>query len=92
MSKSKVQMPQNLEIQCHAAIHTATTAAGAAGAIPLPMSDALPITATQITMIIALGKIFGMSLTRAAAKAIAGVGVTHLAGGMIFSNFLKGIH
>lgn len=91
MSKSKVHMPKDLENKCHAAIHSAAVASGAAGAIPLPMSDALPITAAQITMIIALGKIFGVTLTGAAAKAIAGVAVTQHAGRMIFSNVLKAI-
>ena len=57
MNKSKVRMPKELEKKCHIAIHTATTAAAAAGAIPIPMSDAIPITAAQIAMIISLGKI-----------------------------------
>ena len=41
MNKSKVRMPKELEKKCHIAIHTATTAAAAAGAIPIPMSDAV---------------------------------------------------
>ena len=56
MGKSKVHMPKSLEKKCHAAIHSAATAAGAAGAIPIPLSDAVPITATQITMIIEIGR------------------------------------
>ena len=52
MSKSKVHMPKEVERKCHIAIHTATTAAAAAGGIPIPMSDAVPITAAQIAMII----------------------------------------
>lgn len=91
MSKSKVHMPKSLEKKCHAAIHSAATAAGAAGAIPLPMADAVPITAAQITMIVALGKVFGVSLSRSAAKSIAGVAVTQHAGRTIFSNILKAI-
>ncbi len=91
MGKSKEHMPKELEKKCHVAIHSATVAAGAAGAIPLPMSDALPITAAQITMIISLGKIFGVSLSQSAAKSIAGVAVTQQAGRMIFSNVLKAI-
>lgn len=91
MSKSKVHMPKNLEKKCHTAIHSAATAAGAAGAIPIPMSDAVPITATQITMIIALGKVFGVSLSGSVAKSIAGVAVTQHAGRAIASNILKAI-
>lgn len=89
MSKSKVKMPKDLEKKCHIAIHTATTAAAAAGAIPIPMSDAVPITAAQITMIIALGKAFGVTLTDAAAKSIAGVTLTQQAGRALFTNILK---
>ncbi|MCI9359152.1 MAG: DUF697 domain-containing protein [Lachnospiraceae bacterium] len=91
MGKSKVHMPKSLEKKCHAAIHSAATAAGAAGAIPIPLSDAVPITATQITMIIALRNVFGVSLSRAVAKSIAGVAVTQHAGRTIVSNILKAI-
>ena len=52
MSKSKVHMPKELERKCHRAIHSATVAAAAAGAIPIPMSDAVPITAAQIAMLL----------------------------------------
>ena len=76
MGKSKVHMPKELEKKCHIAIHSATTAAAAAGAIPIPMSDAIPITAAQAAMIISLGKIFGISLSQSSAKTIASVVVT----------------
>ena len=73
MSRLKTQMPKELEKKCHIIIHSATTATAAAGAIPIPMSDAVPITATQIGMIISLGKIFGITVTQATASSIAGV-------------------
>ena len=91
MAKSKVHMPKDLERKCHAAIHTATAAATAAGAIPIPMSDAIPITAAQIGMIVALGKVFDVSLSQAAAKSIAGVALKQQAGRAIFTNILKAI-
>lgn len=91
MSKSKVNMPRDLKQKCHRAIHTATTASAAAGAIPIPMSDAIPITAAQIGMVIALGKIFGVTLSQAAAKSIVGVGLTQQVGRAVFSNVLKAI-
>ena len=81
MGKSKVHMPKELEKKCHIAIHSATTAAAAAGAIPIPMSDAIPITAAQVAMIISLGQ--------SAAKSIASVVVTQQAGHAIFANILK---
>ena len=91
MGKSKVQMPKELEKKCKIAIHTATTAAAAAGAIPIPMSDAIPITAAQIGMIVSVGKIFGITLSQAAAKSIAGVALTQQAGRALVANLLKAI-
>ena len=91
MSKSKVRMPKSLEKKCHIAIHSATTAAAAAGAIPLTMSDAIPITAAQITMIISLGKIFDITLSQSAAKSIASVTLAQSAGRSIVANILKAI-
>lgn len=89
MSKSKVHMSKELEKKCHIAIHSATTAAAAAGAIPIPMSDAIPITAAQIAMIIQLGKVFGITLSQAAAKSIVGVTLTQSAGRAIATNLIK---
>ena len=67
MSKSKVRMPKELEKKCHIAIHTATTAAAAAGAIPIPMSDAIPITWDNIVLNISLGMFFDVVLSQSAA-------------------------
>lgn len=85
MNKSKVRMPKELEKKCHIAIHTATTAAAAAGAIPIP------ITAAQIAMIISLGKIFDVVLSQSAAKSIASVTITQQAGRALYANILKTI-
>ncbi len=89
--KSKVQMPQNIRNKCHAAIHTASSAAAAAGAIPIPISDTIPITTAQISMIVALGKVFDVSLSQSAAKAIASITVVQQAGRAIFTKVLKSI-
>ena len=91
MRKSKVHMPKELKKKCDIAIHSATVAAAAAGAIPIPMSDAIPITAAQISMIIALGKAFDITLSEAAAKSIASVTLTQQAGRAVVSGILKGI-
>ncbi len=91
MSKSKVHMPKELEKKCHIAIHAATTAAAAAGAIPLPMADAVPITAAQIGMIVSLGKIFDIAITQATAKSIAGIVMAQKTGRFLFTNILKSI-
>ncbi|MCI9530449.1 MAG: GTP-binding protein [Lachnospiraceae bacterium] len=91
MSKSKVHMPKELKKKCQVAIHSATAAAAAAGAIPIPMSDAIPITAAQIGMVVALGRAFDITLSESAAKSIIGVGITQQAGRAIASNILKAI-
>lgn len=91
MSKSKVQMPQDLKNKCHKAIHTATTAAAAAGAIPIPMSDAIPITAAQIAMIVALGKIFDVTISESLVKSSMGCGLARQFGRSIVSNIMKAI-
>ena len=72
MAKPKTTMPDEFKSKCAAVIHTATTAAAAAGVIPIPMADTIPITAAQITMIIGLGRVFDISLSEAAAKSILG--------------------
>ena len=80
MSKSKVNMPKELKRKCNIIIHSATGASAVAGLIPIPMSDAIPITAAQIGMIIKIGDLFDISLSEAAAKSIAGVALTQQAG------------
>lgn len=66
--------------KCNAAIHTASIASGAAGVIPIPVMDAVPITAVQITMVLALGKIFEQNVTEAAAKGLIGAAASTLVG------------
>ena len=91
MAKSKVRMPKELEKKCHAAIHTATAAATAAGAIPIPMADTIPITTAQVAMVIRLGNIFDASLSEAVAKSILGCGLATQIGRTLFTNILKAI-
>lgn len=91
MAKSKVHMPKELEKKCHVAIHTATVAATAAGAIPIPMADTIPITSAQIAMVIGLGKVFDVSLSDAVAKSILGCGLATRIGRTLFTNILKAI-
>ena len=64
-------MSDSARASCHAIIHSASVAAGAIGAglCWLPMSDAPLISAAQITMAISLGKVFGIKLSKSAAKA-----------------------
>lgn len=66
--------------KCNIAIHTATAASAAAGVIPIPLADAIPITAAQVTMVIALGKIFDVKLTESAAKGLIGAAASTFVG------------
>lgn len=91
MKKPTTKMPDDLLQKCHIAIHTATIAAGTAGAAPIPMSDAIPIGAAQVTMIVALGNIFDITVTRSVAKSILSVGLAQSVGQSIVSNVLKAI-
>lgn len=73
-------MTDDQVVKCNVAIHTASAAAGAEAFIPIPGVDAVPITATQITMIIALGKIFDQKISESAAKAVIGAAASTFVG------------
>lgn len=66
--------------QCNAAIHTASVAAAAGGIIPIPVADAVPISAAQVTMVIALGKIFDQQISSAVAKGAIGAAASTFVG------------
>lgn len=56
--------------KCHAIIHTASVASGAAGAIPIPVADALPISGIQVSMVLGLGKVFEQEIAESTAKGL----------------------
>lgn len=91
MAKSRVNMPKDIKKKCHVAIHAASVAAGAAGAIPIPFSDAIPIITAQVAMIIRLGKVFDVTLSEGAAKSIAAVGLAKETGRAVSSGLIKAI-
>ncbi len=66
--------------QCNIAIHSAAVASGAAGVIPIPVMDAVPISAVQLSMVLALGKIFDQKITESAAKGLIGAAASTLVG------------
>lgn len=68
----KIEIPENIKKKCHTIIHSAATAAGAAGAglAQAIGSDNLVITPIQITMITTLGKVFDLHITEGMAKGI----------------------
>lgn len=87
----KTKMPQDEFIKCNLLIHSASAASAAFGAIPIPIADAIPIGALQVTMIISLGKVFDLTIGRSVAEAIAGVALATNAGRFIASNVVKAI-
>ena len=69
-NEAKSLMTKKQIVSCNVAIHIASIGAGAAGAIPIPLADALPISGIQITMAFQLGRIFDRKLTESTAKAL----------------------
>ncbi len=60
--------------ECHGIIHGASVAAAGIGAglAQIPGSDSIPLGTIQLSMTIALGKVFGKALSEASAKAAMG--------------------
>lgn len=78
--EAKKLMTDDQVIKCNVAIHTASVAAATEAFIPLPGVDAIPITATQITMVFALGKVFNQKISDSAAKGIVGAAASTFVG------------
>jgi uncharacterized protein (DUF697 family) len=89
--KLKKRIPKEYLVKCHAVIHSAALAAGAFGAIPIPIADAIPISAAQITMILSLGKVYDLAVDKHTAEALIGVGLAVKGGRFIVSNIFKAI-
>lgn len=77
-------MTEDQIVKCNITIHTAAVAAGASGVIPIPVVDAIPMSAAQVTMVIALGKIFGQKITDSTAKGILGAAASTFVGRELF--------
>lgn len=61
-AESKQIMSSKQFHKVSAIIHTAVTASALAGAFPIPMADAIPITAAQVTMVLSLGRVFSRKI------------------------------
>ena len=63
------RMTSQQRAQCHAIIHAASAGCAVVGAglAQIPMADRFAITPVQITMTIALGRVFNVELSRSAA-------------------------
>lgn len=75
-------MTESQIVKCNLTIHAAATASGAAGGIPIPIpvADALPISAAQIAMVLALGAVFDQKITESVAKGMIGAAASTFAG------------
>jgi len=71
--------------QCHIAIHTAATTAAAVGGglAQLPGSDNIPLLAIQISMAIALGKIFGIQVSETVGRGMVMTAVASMTGPVV---------
>lgn len=84
-------MTEEQRKKCHTIIHSASVSAAAVGGglAQIPGSDNAVLTPIQLTMTIALGKVFGKALSEATAKAaIASVAASTI--GRTVSQFLIG--
>ncbi len=94
IQKVKIQERKQAMIEeCKTIIHVASGAAGAAGLIPIPFSDAFAIAPIQAVMIYKMNDAFGMDLDKSAgASLVAGLlSVTAVAqvGRTLVNGFLK---
>lgn len=83
--QAQTLMNESQIIKCNAAIHTAAAVSAVAGFVPISVADAIPITAAQITMVVALGKIFNVKVTESVAKGMIGAAASTFVG----RNFVK---
>ncbi len=63
--KEVVTMTSSQKSKCEDIINAATVAAGATGLAPIPGSDAGPLLAIQVTMIVALADVFNLAFSKA---------------------------
>lgn len=74
--------------ECNKIIHTASAGCAAFAAIPIPVADAIPITALQVTMILGLGRVFGKEIDSAIAKTLLAAVAAPLVGRFAAKNTL----
>lgn len=79
-TEAKRLMTDDQVTKCNIAIHTASVAAAAEAFVPIPGVDAVPITATQVTMVLALGKVFDQKVSDSAAKGLIGAAASTFIG------------
>lgn len=86
----KVKMDTATRQKCNKIIASAA-AAGLAGAAPIPLADTIPITAAQVGMVIALGRVFDLTISESAAKSVLNIMTAQAVGRAVFANLIKAI-
>lgn len=79
-SQASRLMNKNQLTKCNLAIHSASAASAVAGAVPIPVADAIPITTAQVSMVLALGKVFDSNITESTAKGLIGAAASTFVG------------
>ena len=79
-SQANRLMNKNQFTKCNLAIHSASAASAVAGAVPIPVADAIPITTAQVSMVLALGKVFDSKITESTAKGLIGAAASTFVG------------
>lgn len=89
--KAVAGMPSDKKEKCHAIIHTAATSAGAVGfgLAQIPFSDNAVIVPIQVGMIISLGYVFDIHITKSAANSLFSAYIASV-GGRAVSQILLG--
>ena len=75
--------------KCEFIIHGAAISAGAVGVSPIPGSDAPILLGIQVSMLIALGNVLGIPMTKHMAASLAKNAVAKQAGKLIAGQFSK---
>lgn len=83
------QIPENLNDKCHAIIHTAAAASAGVAISPIPGSDTPALIAIQVTMIVALGNVFDVTLDESYATSLAKTAVASQLGKYLAGQALK---
>lgn len=103
MLKKKLQFLKNNALNkmsiketlwCHIIIHVATLACAAVAFIPIPVMDAIPMTAAQITMVLALAEVFDNKISKSDAEILLKAAAAPLAGRALAKsalNFVPGV-
>ena len=88
---SKAKMDTATRQKGNKIISSAAAAAGLAGAAPIPLADTIPITAAQVGMVIALGRVFDLTISESAAKSVLNIMTAQTVGRAVFANLIKAI-